>query len=225
MPDAATRCAPLGYVIAVALSRLGKSSCSLNDRASVWRPAHGHNRVARHLCWQHCACSLPGRLMTGGQKRQRVSRRFVRALIAGLLILSMLGAHLKFTADQQRARSPRLGARRRTDGSCRARTSLHHSGSLILTSVVAQAPIIAGEWAAGRFSPVRQIVRLQYLSLKYHLQEQARQGFRQLDESVTTAIVVGLRRAGYSADLIGKGVDVLSIQPDSHAQGVLQAAM
>ena len=53
------------------------------------------------------------------------------------------------------------------------------------------------------------------------MQEQARQGFRQLDESVTTAIVVGLRRAGYSANLIGKGVAVLSIQPDSHAQGVL----
>jgi PDZ domain-containing protein len=98
-----------------------------------------------------------------------------------------------------------------------------HSGSLILTSVVAQAPIIAGEWVAGQLSPIVKIVPpASIVPENTTIQEQARQGFRQLDESVTTAIVVGLRRAGYSADLISKGVTVLGIQPDSHAQGVLQ---
>jgi Zn-dependent protease len=67
-----------------------------------------------------------------------------------------------------------------------------HNGRLILTSVVAQAPIIAGEWAVGQVSPVIKIVPpASIVPENTTLQEQGGQGFQMLDESVTTAIVGG----------------------------------
>jgi PDZ domain-containing protein len=50
----------------------------------------------------------------------------------------------------------------------------------------------------------------------------AQQEYQMLDESETTAIVEGLRLAGYDATTEGKGARVVSILPDSPAKGVLQ---
>ena len=54
------------------------------------------------------------------------------------------------------------------------------------------------------------------------VQEQARQDYQMLDDSEATAITVGLRLAGYQTQMIGKGVRVDSILPESHANGILQ---
>ncbi len=97
------------------------------------------------------------------------------------------------------------------------------AGTFILTSVLVQTPITAGEWVIGKVSPVVNIVPPEIIVPEDTTpQEQARQGFEMLDESETTAIVVGMRLAGFSADLIGKGIEVVDIQPDSHATGILQ---
>jgi PDZ domain-containing protein len=155
---------------------------------------------------------------------QRSSRQPIRTLIAGMLILSMLGITSSLLLINNGLEAPGFALAVEPMVRVAPDHLYTHSGSLILTSVVAQAPIIAGEWAVGQVSLAVKIVPpASIVPENTTLQEQARQGFRMLDESVTTAIVVGLRRAGYSADLIGKGVKVLGIQSDSHAQGVLQA--
>jgi PDZ domain-containing protein len=99
-----------------------------------------------------------------------------------------------------------------------------HSGTFILTSVLVQTPITAGEWAIGKVNPVINIVPPEIIVPQDTTpQEQARQGFQMLDESETTAIVVGMRLAGFNADLVGKGIQVVDLQPDSHAVGILQS--
>ena len=97
------------------------------------------------------------------------------------------------------------------------------SGTFILTSVIQQAPITFGEWVFGQLSPAVRIVPPDVIVPPDTTpQEQARQGFRMLDESEVTASVVGLRLAGYDARAEGKGVLVDSVLQDSPAQGLLQ---
>jgi PDZ domain-containing protein len=154
---------------------------------------------------------------------RRASHPLLRVLLAGLLSVLLLAAAASLLLINNGLEAPGFALAVEPMVRVAPEHRYTHSGSLILTSVVAQAPIIAGEWAAGQLDPVVKIVPpANIVPENTTLQEQARQGFHQLDESVTTAIVVGLRRAGYPADLIGKGVAVLGIQPDSHAQGVLQ---
>ncbi len=155
---------------------------------------------------------------------QHLPRRLLRGLLAGLLGVVLLAAAASLLLINNGLEAPGFALAVEPMVRVAPAHRYTHSGSLILTSVVAQAPIIAGEWAVGQVSPVVKIVPpARIVPENTTLQEQARQGFQMLDESVTTAIVVGLRRAGYSADLIGKGVEVRSIQPDSRAHGVLQA--
>ena len=155
---------------------------------------------------------------------RHASHPLLRVLLAGLLGITLLTAAASLLLINNGLEAPGFALAVEPMVRVAPEHRYAHSGSLILTSVVAQAPIIGGEWAAGQLSPVIKIVPpASIVPENTTIQEQARQGFRQLDESVTTAIVVGLRRAGFSANLIGKGVAVLSIQSDSHAQGVLQA--
>jgi Lon-like protease len=162
---------------------------------------------------------------TGELHNERhASHPLLRVLVAGLFSVILLAAAASLLLINNGLEAPGFALAIEPMVRISPEHRYTHSGSLILTSVVAQAPIIAGEWAAGQLSPVIKIVPpASIVPENTTIQEQARQGFRQLDESATTAIVVGLRHAGYSADLIGKGVTVLGIQPDSHAQGVLQA--
>lgn len=96
-------------------------------------------------------------------------------------------------------------------------------GTFILTSVFVQTPITAGEWLVGKVSPVVKIVPPEIIVPEDTTpQEQARQGFEMLDESEAMAIVVGMRLAGFDAELVGTGIEVLDIQPESHALGILQ---
>ena len=96
------------------------------------------------------------------------------------------------------------------------------AGTFLLTSVIQQSPIPAGVWLAGQITPVLNILPPEKI-VKNQIspQENARQGFQMLDQSVTTASVVGLRLAGFDAVEIGKGAGVVSILAESTAQGVL----
>ncbi|HTP08180.1 MAG TPA: S16 family serine protease, partial [Anaerolineae bacterium] len=154
----------------------------------------------------------------------RGAYRPLRVIVAGLLILCMLGIASSLLLTNNGLEAPGLALAVEPMVHVAPEHRYTHSGSLILTSVIAQAPIIAGEWAAGQIDPVVKIVPpASIVPENTSIQEQARQGFRQLDESVSTAIVVGLRRAGYPANLVSKGVRILNLQPDSRAQGLLQA--
>jgi PDZ domain-containing protein len=98
-----------------------------------------------------------------------------------------------------------------------------HSGQFYLLTVIEQAPITAGEWVLGKVDPAMQIVPPESVTPRNTTpQQQARQDFQMLDTSETTAIAVGLSLAGYPTPLVGKGVQVDSILPESHANGILQ---
>lgn len=97
------------------------------------------------------------------------------------------------------------------------------SGSFYLVTVISYAPITAGMWALGQVYPAIKIVPPEVVVPKNTTpQEQARQEYQMLDDSETTAIAVGLQLAGYPSTMTGKGVTVISILPDSHANGILQ---
>lgn len=98
-----------------------------------------------------------------------------------------------------------------------------HAGSFFLTTVFSHAPILLGEWLVAHVDPAMTILPPEQVVPKTTtIQEQARQGYQQLDESEATAIAVGLRLAGYKADFIGKGAEVGAILPESHANGILR---
>jgi PDZ domain-containing protein len=98
-----------------------------------------------------------------------------------------------------------------------------HSGTFILTTVFSHAPILAGEWMLAKVDPAMMVVAPEIVVPKNTtVQEQARQDYRMLDDSEATAITVGLRLAGYQTEMIGKGVRVDSILPESNANGILQ---
>ncbi|HVP21166.1 MAG TPA: PDZ domain-containing protein [Anaerolineaceae bacterium] len=100
---------------------------------------------------------------------------------------------------------------------------LHHpTGTFLLTSVIQQTPIPAGIWLYGKISPVLNVLPPEKNSPNQQSpQETARQGFLMLDQSETTATVIGLRLAGYNATEIGKGAGVVLILPDSPSEGIL----
>jgi PDZ domain-containing protein len=96
-------------------------------------------------------------------------------------------------------------------------------GTFILTSVVQQSPIPAGVWYAARLIPSFKILPPEKkLPNQPSPQENARQGFRMLDQSEITAVAVGLKKAGFSATIINRGVAVGSILPGSPSEGLLQ---
>ncbi len=98
------------------------------------------------------------------------------------------------------------------------------NGQFFLVTVISQAPITAGEWVWGKVDPAFQIVPPELVTPKNTTpQQQARQDYQMLDNSETTAIAVGLRLAGYTTAIVGKGVQVDAILPGSHANGLLQS--
>ena len=96
------------------------------------------------------------------------------------------------------------------------------SGSLILTSVIPQAPILMGEWIYAQLNhsialePENEIV-----PTNTNTQTISVQNYQMLLDSDTTAIFVGLHLAGYPVD-INDGLVIGAILPQSPAVGILQ---
>jgi PDZ domain-containing protein len=154
----------------------------------------------------------------------RARRQPLRILIVWLLILGMLGvpASLLLTNDGLEAPGLALAVEPMVEVSPQHRFA--YAGSFILTTVISQAPIIVGEWLVGQLSPaVKLVPPASIVPDNTTPQELAKQGFQMLDQSTTTAVVVGLRLAGYQATMTGKGVEVVGLLPDSPAQGSLQS--
>ena len=96
------------------------------------------------------------------------------------------------------------------------------SGSLILTSVIPQAPILIGEWLYAQLDhsvalePEHEIV-----PTNTNAQTISVQNYQMLLDSDTTAIYVGLHMAGYPVD-VNDGLVIGAILPQSPAVGILQ---
>ena len=96
------------------------------------------------------------------------------------------------------------------------------SGSLILTSVIPQAPILTGEWIYAQLDhsvalePEHEIIPTNTNALTISVQN-----YQMLLDSDTTAIYVGLHMAGYPVD-VNDGLVIGAILPQSPALGTLQ---
>ena len=152
-----------------------------------------------------------------------IQYRFLRILGAGLLGLVMLAAASALALTNNGLDAP--GVALSVGPMIKLPAQYQHAfkGQFYLVTVISQAPITAGEWLAGKVSPVLQIVPPEQVTPKNTTpQQQAKQDYQMLDNSETTAIAVGLRLAGYPSVMLGKGVQVDAILPGSHANGVLK---
>jgi PDZ domain-containing protein len=157
------------------------------------------------------------------QVSQRMPPRFIHASLAGLLVIVLFTVASSLLLTNAGLEAPGLALPVEPMVEVPVSHRYPQTGSFILTSLIPQAPITAGEWLVGQLSPAVKIVSPSTIvPADATPQEIARQGFDMMNESEKTAIVVGLQQAGYTASMIGKGVQVLSIEPGSLAQGVLQ---
>ncbi len=152
----------------------------------------------------------------------KVLSRWIGASITGLVFLALTAVSfsLLLTNDGVEAPGPALSVEPMVEIPAQYRHP--PTGTFLLTSVIQQSPIPAGIWALGQLTPVYKILPPEKIAPNQPSpQESAQQGFRMLDQSETTAAVVGLRLAGFNAKEVGKGAEVASILPESPAKGVL----
>lgn len=99
-----------------------------------------------------------------------------------------------------------------------------HAGTLMLTTVIPQAPIVVAEWLYAHADPAIRLTTPQAIVPSgISPQEESIQGLHDLQTSEQTAIVVGLHLAGYPASVTHSGAEIAGILPDSKANGVLKA--
>ncbi len=157
------------------------------------------------------------------QPARNAKHRPLRIFSAGLLTLILLGAASSVLLVNNGLDAPGVALSVAPMVQVPAQYRHVHSGQFFLLTVISQAPITAGEWMVGQVDPAIQIVPPEQVTPKNTTpQKQARQDFQMLDNSETTAIAVGLKLAGYPSVMVGKGVQVDSILPGSHASGILQ---
>ncbi len=148
--------------------------------------------------------------------------RIMRFIVSGILALILLGASSTFLLSNNGLDAPGVALPVESMVNVPVQYRHLHKGTFILTTVVSQAPILAGEWAVAQFDPAMVILPPEAVVPKNTTpQEQAKQDYQMLDDSEATAITVGLRLAGYQTQMIGKGARVVSILPGSHANGIL----
>jgi len=149
--------------------------------------------------------------------------RWLRLSGVVLLALIMLGAFSSTLMTNNGIDAPGVALSVEPMVNVPAQYRHNHKGTFILTTVFSNAPILAGEWMQAQVDPAMKIVAPEAVVPKNTtVQEQARQDYQMLDDSEATAITVGLRLADYQTQMIGKGVRVESILPESHANGILQ---
>jgi len=147
----------------------------------------------------------------------------LRGLLASLLLLSLLGLAVSLVPTTHGLRAPgdavAIEPMVTIDPAYRYPTA----GGFLLTTVVEQTPILAGQWLYGQVSPVADIMRAEQVVPPGITPQQVMQhNYRLLEHSQSTAVVVALRLAGYAVPLQEEVVEVVSILEESSAQGVLQ---
>ena len=156
-------------------------------------------------------------------RTQAITGRYYRAGLAGLLVLGMLVISASLVPTNDGLEAP--GIALSVEPMVKVPQQYLHSpqGTFILTTVIPQTPILAGEWAFAKLSPtVRLVPPEQIVPTNTTPQEVARQGMQMLDESKQTAVAVGLQLAGYNVKTVGEGIKIVSIVPGSPANKLLQ---
>lgn len=98
-----------------------------------------------------------------------------------------------------------------------------HQGSFLLTSVVSQTPILAGQWVQGQLDPAIAIVPPERIVPPDTTPRQLMaRSYSQLEDSTLIASVVALRLAGYAPRLTGDGAVIARILPESPSAGLLR---
>ncbi|XUX00695.1 MAG: site-2 protease family protein [Dehalogenimonas sp.] len=157
---------------------------------------------------------------------EEIKRKRARGLSFGLtalLILPMAAITVGLMPINYGLHAP--GVTAQVEPMVRVPAEYSHSsnGSLILTSVIPQAPILFGEWVWGHFDrSVRLAPEEEIFPPNELVQSQAEKGHHMLIDSQTTASVVGLRLAGYPVTVESNGVFVESILSGSPADTVLK---
>ncbi len=146
-----------------------------------------------------------------------------RLAVGGLLILlmSLAGSTLLLTNNGLDA----PGAALRVEPMVQVPDQYRHNpkGTFMLTAVFTQAPVPIAGWYLAELTPTVTLLPPEKIAANQPSpQESARQGFRMLDQSEIVAAAVGVRLAGYSTQISGRGALVDSILPESQANGVLQ---
>ena len=97
------------------------------------------------------------------------------------------------------------------------------TGSLILTSVIPQAPILTGEWF---YAHLDRSIKLEsegdIVGTGKTVQSTSQESFQMLLDSETVAVVEGMQLAGYTIDMHYDGSTIESILPQSRALGILK---
>ncbi len=148
---------------------------------------------------------------------------YLRAGLTSLLVLGMLAISASLVPTNDGLEAPGIALSVEPMVTVPQQYLHTPKGTFILTTVIPQTPILAGEWAFAKLSPtVRLVPPEQIVPANTTPQEVARQGTQMLNESKLTAIAVGLRLAGYNVKTVGEGVKVVTIEPGSPANKLLQ---
>ena len=177
--------------------------------------ALGHRSLLAHPGWQWTGPSL--------SKPTRWSIILLRGPLAGLLILGLLGVTISLVPTNHGLEAPGIAVSVEPMVEVPAAYRQPVAGLFLLTTVVSQTPITAGQWLFGQISPIINLVPPERIvPADRTVQEEARRNFQMLDESQIAAIAVGLQLAGYEVEITGLGARILSILPDSPANSLLQ---
>ena len=160
---------------------------------------------------------------TNTEKQTDTTKLGFRILFAALTFVPMLALTSCFVPLDYGLEAPGFTAS--VEPMVRLPANLAHasSGSLILTTVIPQAPILFGEWVYGhidhsiQLEPVNQVV-----TPNTSIQQTSQQQYHELLDSSTTAVVVGLRLSGYQVNVSGNGVEVVSVLSESLAKNLLE---
>lgn len=155
--------------------------------------------------------------------RSGIVQIILRASLAALVFLVMAAAIFSFVPLNYGLEAPGFTASVEPMVQLPLKYVHPASGSFILTTVIPQTPILFVEWVYGHLDRSIKLESAdQIVTSNTSVQATAQQQYHFLLDSETTAVIVGLRLAGYQVNVTGDGAMILSILPESPANGLLQ---
>jgi PDZ domain-containing protein len=150
-------------------------------------------------------------------------QRMGRATVAGLLGLGLLAPPVSLLPTLDGLLAPGRAIAVEPMIAFEGPVRQQHAGRFLLTSVITQTPIVAGQWVQGRVDPAVTLVPPERIVPPDTSPRQLiARSASQLEDSTTIASVVALRLAGYAPRLTGDGATIVSLAPDSPSAGLLR---
>lgn len=164
---------------------------------------------------------------TDGSGPARVTRpgpvRILSGLVTGLVLACMAGIAATLLLTNNGIEAPGFALSVEPMVEVPQPDRYQPGGTFILTSVISQSPIPLGGWLLGKLSPAYNVLPPEKRTPnQIPAREEAIQNYQMLSHSEIVGTIVGMRLAGYQIDITGKGAQVMSVLPESLAQGLLQ---